>query len=58
MGKVSLILFTLTPRSSDSDFERSIVSLKENKSDGVDLNSAFERTKEKSYSFRKIYTNQ
>ena len=50
------ILVTLTSRS-DSDFERSNTSFKENKPDGVDLNSnglttAFERTKEKFYGFR------
>ena len=38
VGKVSPILVTLTSRS-DSDFERSNVSLKENKSDGVNPNS-------------------
>ena len=38
VGKVSLILVTLTSRN-DSDFESSIVSLKENKPDGVNLNS-------------------
>ena len=37
-GKVSPILVTLTSRS-DSDFERSNVSLKENKPDGVNPNS-------------------
>ena len=36
--KVSPILFTLTSRS-DSDFERSNISLKENKPDGVNPNS-------------------
>ena len=36
--KVSPILVTLTSRS-DSDFERSNVSLKENKPDGVNPNS-------------------
>ena len=35
---MSPILVTLTSRS-DSDFERSNISLKENKPDGVDLNS-------------------
>ena len=35
---MSPILFTLTSRS-DSDFESSNVSLKENKPDGVNLNS-------------------
>ena len=35
---MSPILVTLTSRS-DPDFERSNVSLKENKSDGVNLNS-------------------
>ena len=35
---MSLILVTLTSRS-DSDFERSNVSLKENKPDGVNPNS-------------------
>ena len=53
---MSLILVTLTPRS-DSDFERSHISVKENKLDGVDLNTncltvAFDRTKEKLYGFR------
>ena len=38
MGKVSPILVTLTSRS-DSDFERSDVSLKENKPDGDNPNS-------------------
>ena len=38
VGKVSPILVTLTSRS-DSDFERSNVSLKENKPDGVNPNS-------------------
>ena len=38
VGKVSLILVTLTSRS-DSDFESSNVSLKENKPDCVNLNS-------------------
>ena len=38
MGKVSPILVTLTSQS-DSDFERSNHSLKENKPDGVDPNS-------------------
>ena len=38
MGKVSPILVTLTSRS-DSDSERSNVSLKENKPDGVNPNS-------------------
>ena len=36
--RVSPILFTLTSRS-DSNFECSNISLKENKRDGVDLNS-------------------
>ena len=56
IGKVSPILVTLTSHS-DYDFERSNISFKENKPDGVDLNSnvvttAFERTKEKFYDFR------
>ena len=38
VGKVSPILVTLTSRS-DSDFESSNVSLKENKPDGVNPNS-------------------
>ena len=38
VGKVSPILVTLTSRSN-SDFERSKVSLKENRPDGVDPNS-------------------
>ena len=38
VGKVSPILITLTSRN-DSDFERSNVSLKENKSDEVNSNS-------------------
>ena len=38
IGKVSSILVTLTSRS-DSNFERSIISLKETKPDGVDFNS-------------------
>ena len=38
VGKVSPILVTLSSRS-DSDFERSNVSLKENKPDGVNPNS-------------------
>ena len=38
VGKVSPILVTLTSRS-DSDFERSNVSFKENKPDGVNPNS-------------------
>ena len=38
MGKVSPILVTLTSRS-DSDFERSNVSLKEDKPDGDNPNS-------------------
>ena len=38
VGKVSPILVTLTSHS-DSNFERSNISLKENKRDGVDLNS-------------------
>ena len=38
VGKVSPILVTLTSRS-ESDFESSIVSLKENKPDGVNSNS-------------------
>ena len=38
LEKVSPILVTLTSRS-DSDFERSNVSLKENKPDGVNPNS-------------------
>ena len=37
VGKVSPILVTLTSRN-DSDFENLNVSLKENKSDGVNLN--------------------
>ena len=37
VGKVSLNLVTLTSRS-DSDYERSNVSLKENKSEGVSPN--------------------
>ena len=55
--KVSPILVTLTSRS-DSDFERSNVSLKENKPDGVNPNcndkstNTFERMKEKFYGFR------
>ena len=56
VGKVSLIL--LTPMSgSDSDFESSNVSLKENKPDGVNPNSNdidyyVRRIKEKFYGFR------
>ena len=47
-----MILVTLTSRN-DSDFERSNISLKENKPDGVDLNSnSLYRTKEKLYGFR------
>ena len=52
----------VTPTSySDSNLEHSNVSFKENKSDGVDLNStglttAFERTKEKFYGFRQTVT--
>ena len=38
IGKVSHILVTLTSRS-DSNFERSNISLKENKPDGADPNS-------------------
>ena len=38
VGKVSPILVTLTSRS-DSNIERSHISLKENKRDGVDPNS-------------------
>ena len=38
VGKVSPILVTVTSRS-DSDFERSNVSLKDNKPDGVNPNS-------------------
>ena len=38
VGKVSLILVTLTSRS-DTDFESSNVSLKENNPDGVNPNS-------------------
>ena len=38
VGKVSSILVTVTSRS-DSDFERSNVSIKENKPDGVNPNS-------------------
>ena len=53
---MSLILDTVTSLS-DSDYERLNISFKENEPDGVDLNSnglttAFERTKEKFYSFR------
>ena len=56
VGKVSPILVTLTSRS-DSDFESSNVSLKENKPDGVNptltiSTTTFERTKEKFDSFR------
>ena len=53
---MSPILVMLTSRS-DSDFERSNISLTENKPDGVDPNSnwgsitAFERTKENFYGF-------
>ena len=55
-GKVSPILVTLTSRS-DSDFERSNVSLKENKPDGVIRtltisNTTFEIMEEKFYGFR------
>ena len=51
--KVSPILVTLTSRS-DSDFEWSNISLKENKRDGVDSNSnGFDYcVKEKFYGFR------
>ena len=38
MERVSPILVTLASRS-DSNFERSNISLKENKRDGVDMNS-------------------
>ena len=52
---MSQILVTLTSRS-DSDFERSKISLKENKLDGVDLNSNglgyCVRMKEKFYGFQ------
>ena len=53
---MSPILVMLTSRS-DSDFERLNISFKENKPDGVDLNSssltsAFEKAKEKFYGFR------
>ena len=53
---MSPILVTLTSHV-DSDFEHSNISFKENKPDGVDMNSnvlttAFERTKEKFYCFR------
>ena len=56
VGKVSPILVTLTSRS-DSDFESSSVSLKENKPDGVnpnsnDITTTFERMKEKFYGFQ------
>ena len=52
---MSPILVTLTS-PSNSDFERSNISFKENKPDGVDLSSnslttAFESTKEKFYGF-------
>ena len=50
-GRVLPILITLTSQN-DSDFERSNISFKENKPDGIDLNSnglttAFEKTKDK-----------
>ena len=56
VGKVSPILVTLTSRS-DSDFESSNLSLKENKPDGVIRTLTistitFERTKAKFYGFR------
>ena len=56
LERVSPVLVRLTSRS-DSDFERSNISLKRNKPNGVDLNStvliaAFERTKENFYGFR------
>ena len=56
---MSPILVTLTSRS-DYNFERSNISLKGNKRDGVDLNSnglyitAFERTKEDSMVFCRL----
>ena len=54
---MSPILVTLTSHS-DSNFERSNISLKENKRDGVDLNSngldyCVRKNKEKLYGFRK-----
>ena len=59
VGKVSPILVTVTSHS-DSNFERSNISLKENKRDGVDQNhnglihatAAFERKKKKFYGFQ------
>ena len=55
---MSPILVPLTSRS-DSDFDRSNISFKENKPDGVDLNcngltTAFERTKENFCGFGRL----